>query len=405
MSLEALKAALDELDEPTYCEGQVRLYEQLAIMLPDGDVGAVGDPGFVDWLVEHGEPAPFGHAGETRIDKQVRHAVRLVARGAATVSGFDPGEVLGDISRALCPHLQLEATLTDVLVYPTGGHFARHKDTPRAPNLLGTLVVEVPIEHTGGAFRVEDVLDTHVIDWSGPVDPFVVRWVAVFSDAEHEIEMVTSGNRVTLVYSLGLSDLFREDNTHRERIEEIQRIARGLELPEFRPLMIACTRHIIGLDSEQQPQGIGVLRGADYDIALALQHCGYDVKVRTCVAARSAEYDEDGAPPRFSSDTEIYFARLRHPLLDHDVAQLLAAVTFEREPWGDGGGFDGDEASTLAPFVLDTVPVEWWIVRRTAAATFLRATNFADDGYVGNAAFEAYLYKLAALEVTRKGRA
>jgi hypothetical protein len=36
-----------------------------------------------------------------------------------------------------------------------------------------------------------------------------------------------------------------------------------------------------------------------------------------------------------------------------------------------------------------------------AAATFLRAIDFADDGFIGNAAYETHVYKLAALEVTR----
>jgi hypothetical protein len=42
------------------------------------------------------------------------------------------------------------------------------------------------------------------------------------------------------------------------------------------------------------------------------------------------------------------------------------------------------------------------VIRRAAAATLLRAVDFADDGFVGNAAYEAYLYKLAAIEVTRR---
>lgn len=84
MSLEDLRKALDTLDEPAFCEGTHPLHERATIELPDGSIAAIHDPGFVDWIVEHGEPAPFGKGRETRVDPKVRHAIRLVARGSAT---------------------------------------------------------------------------------------------------------------------------------------------------------------------------------------------------------------------------------------------------------------------------------------------------------------------------------
>jgi hypothetical protein len=189
------------------------------------------------------------------------------------------------------------------------------------------------------------------------------------------------------------------------RISALRASASRLRLPGPGPVMIACTRHVIAMDGEQ-PQGIETLRGADREIADVLVSCGFAVNVRTCIAARSAEYDEPGTPPRFhgdgDSDGEVFFGRLGRPLLDGDLAELLACVTFEAQAYGDGGGYDDSEASSLAPYLVDTVPVESWVIRTTAAATLLRAIEFSDDGYVGNNAYEAYLYKLAALEVTRR---
>lgn len=77
MSIDDLKAALDALDEPTSCEGFYRLDDQLAVMLPDGDVGALGDPRFVDWLLAHSELAPFGDGFTTRVDPGVRNVQRV----------------------------------------------------------------------------------------------------------------------------------------------------------------------------------------------------------------------------------------------------------------------------------------------------------------------------------------
>src|SRR5687767_11336875 len=112
MTLAALAKTLDTIDEQTSCEGTLRLSERVALALPDGDVGAVDDASFVKWLTEHGEVAPFGAAKQTKVDKKVRHAMRLKARGKVDVAGFDPEDILGEIETALSPRTHLAATLT-----------------------------------------------------------------------------------------------------------------------------------------------------------------------------------------------------------------------------------------------------------------------------------------------------
>jgi hypothetical protein len=403
MGFDAIKHALEALDEPVACEGNVRLRDPLTIRLPNGEAGKVTDPGFVDWLVAHAEPAPFGHAKETKHDPSVRRALRLVARGDVEVAGFDPALVLDEIEHTLSPREHLVATLTDVVVYPPGGHFARHKDTPRSSDLVGTLIVGLPVAHEGGAFRIEDHPEPQVVDWSGPIaDPTLLRWIAMFTDVDHAIEPVTGGARVTLVYALTRAEPARAD-TRLERLDGLRRAARDLELPAEGPLMIACTRQVIAPDGAQ-PQGIETLRGTDRDVADVLVSSGFSVAVRTCVAARYR--DSDGAPtpshvPSLRGEGEVFFARLGRPLRDRDVADLLQAVVFGPSPGGDGGGFSNEEASSLAPYIVDRIPIDNWVFRGRAAATFLREIYFSDYDFVGNDAVETYLYKLAALEVTR----
>src|SRR5687768_11168589 len=98
-----LQAVLDGLDEDSCCGGSHRTTERIALALPDGDVGAVDDPRFVDWLLAHAEPAPFGKGGETIIDKKVRSAQRLVARDKVEVHGFEPSALLDGIEATLSP--------------------------------------------------------------------------------------------------------------------------------------------------------------------------------------------------------------------------------------------------------------------------------------------------------------
>jgi len=386
MSLELFRKALDELSEPAFVEGDCKLTERLAIALPDGDVSAADDKMFVDWLIEHSEPAPFGAGGKTKVDSKVRDALRLKARGKADISGFDPTTILDEIEKVLSAQTHLDAKLTDVLVYREGGHFKKHKDTPRGADLVGTLVVALPIEHTGGEFEIANGEEPHVVDWSGSPDSSKVRWVAMFSDADHEVQPVTSGARVTLVYSLTQSDRPREDKERAKRMEKIGKLAE--KLPSKSPLMIACTRHVI-TDGSSALQEVDVLRGMDREIADLLIDAGHKVNVRSCITATESDSG-------FGTDLWS-ISRLSKPIPPKEFAKADDCVTF-----GDSADYDGEEmpALNLGKYILDAISTEQWVIRKNAATTLAcEAEMFSEDGYFGNEGYEAHIYTLAALEV------
>ena len=393
MSLAALKKVLDEIDEKSHCEGSYRLTERLALALPDGDVGAIDDPKFVDWLLEHSEVAPFGHGGETKVDRTVRHAMRLRARGEIDVAGFDPRSVLDEIEAALSQRTHLDAKLVDVIVYPKDGVFVRHKDTPRTRDLVGTLVVGLPIAHEGGRFQVEDGRGLHEFDWSGEPDPKTLRWVALFSDVDHEVTPVTSGARVTLVYSLHQSDRPRSDPKAEAQHAKLRKACEQLRAETEWPIMIACARQVISDGKAAQP--IEALRGTDRDVADALVAAGFKVGVRACITAAELEEEPDSGrfPPLGEYDS---MARLKEPVSGEHLASL-EVVTFAETADGD----DEEDLSdcSLAPYILDEIDVGRWVIRENAEATMIRETLFSGTGYFGNEAYMAYLYTLAALEV------
>lgn len=401
MSLDALRAALEALDEPAHCGGDVSVDDSLAIALPGGDVARVSAPDFVAWLLERSESAPFGQGGVTRIDRDVRDALRLRARGDARVVGFDPEAILDEVESALSPRERLAAELTDVVVYPVGGHFLRHKDTPRSPDLIGTLVVGLPIAHTGGAFEVNDGDAGETFDWSGPADPTRVRWAAFYGDVDHAVAPVTAGARVTLVYALLRTGRDRADPDWSRRFAAVDACVRRLTDGDL-PLMIPCTRLAVCLD-DATVLSLDVLRGADRELADALTRAGLTVRVRACLAARDREDGSDASPPQLTARwlSDVAFARLARPLTEADLAGRRPCVTFVA-PVGDGGGYFEHEVTSWEALLDAPLPAERWLVRRTAAATLVSELEFAGDGYVGNAAYEAFLYRLAALEVTRR---
>src|SRR5262249_5385340 len=154
------------------------------------------------------------------------------------------------------------------------------------------------------AFRIEE----RVVDWSGPADTTQLRWVALFSDADHAVEPVTSGARVTLVYALAQIAELRHDRALYQRVDALRAAVRRLRMPAQGPLTIASTAHVIPLDGEQ-PQPLDTLRGVDRDIADVLVTAGYGVRVRTCVAATDHEYNFS-EPDHFIPNPGVSYARL-----------------------------------------------------------------------------------------------
>lgn len=383
MSVVELRNALDTLEEASCCSGKVRLSERLALALPDGDVGAVDDARFVDWLLEHSEPAPYGHGKETKLDPKVRSAQRVKARDQVGVHGFDPAVILDEIAAVLSPTRTLSAQLTDVIVYRKGDKFTRHKDTPRAAELIGTLVVGLPVAHTGGTFVVDDGRGAQKFDWSGKPAADTLPWVALFSDVDHEIEPVKSGARVTLVYALHRTDQPRSDAKAKQRQELVKTAASALSRQAKWPVLIPCGRHVIAEPEAKQPQSIDTLRGADHDIAEALVAAGFRVDVRACMAA-IANYDDPQPWPA----TEGMFGITR--LKTVPPVEVLECL-------GDEGG------GGIEDYILDEVMLEQCAIRKTAAAMLLHENAvWAIAGMdFGNEGFDALLYSLAALEVNK----
>ena len=78
-------------------------------------------------------------------------------------------------------------------------------DTPRSEVMFGSLVVFFPTAHEGGSL----LMRKNGVEWSfdfakvlADNDEPRLGYVALYSDVEHEVAMVTSGYRVTITYNL-----------------------------------------------------------------------------------------------------------------------------------------------------------------------------------------------------------
>lgn len=173
------------------------------------------------------EPARFGLGRDYVYDASVRSALSLPPRcfalDAGSASSLLPSpELLGRIASVLTPNLGRGALLRcvpiNLNVYAKGDFFKEHQDTPHR-GLVASLVLRLPSEYTGGALvlrrgeqevaRIFDGCSLAVRGeggggggGSGDDLQRTVDWAAFPPDMRHEIEPVTSGNRVTIAFGL-----------------------------------------------------------------------------------------------------------------------------------------------------------------------------------------------------------
>lgn len=151
--------------------------------------------------------APFGFGPATIVDAAVRDVleisasrVRIGEAWAAHLAGLVQTACagLGVLpATAVC----VEAHLYKVLLYREGGHFAAHSDTEKEPGMFGTLLVQLPAGHEGGALVARHGGRTTRVDFAAGSEDSV-RWAAFYADVEHSLQPLTSGMRIVLAYNL-----------------------------------------------------------------------------------------------------------------------------------------------------------------------------------------------------------
>ncbi|KAF5120851.1 hypothetical protein E5D57_013187 [Metarhizium anisopliae] len=154
-------------------------------------------------LLQHCETATFGLGGQDVLDETYRKAVQMDPTNFCT--NFDPYSVgiIDSIAQVLLPttvesttHRAVRAELYKLNIYSgQNGKFKSHVvDTPRSPFQFGSLVVCLPVEHTG---RVGHKKEEMTFDWSNRREDqhaANIWWVAFYSDCQQEVLEVTSGH-------------------------------------------------------------------------------------------------------------------------------------------------------------------------------------------------------------------
>lgn len=149
------------------------------------------------------EKSPLGLNNETVYDSKLRNAYHINAQDIVT--NFHPSktDIINIINRILMPDRLIHIEFHKLNIYNEEGFFIEHKDTPRANNMFGSLVVCLPNIFTDGLFTVR--CNNHVKqcdNWIEKINSGLIPWIAFYSDCLHKIDPVTSGVRLTLTYNL-----------------------------------------------------------------------------------------------------------------------------------------------------------------------------------------------------------
>jgi hypothetical protein len=176
-------------------------------------------------LCKVAKPARHGFKDETRLDRRVRDTWEVPKSRISIDEPRWKRTLLPQLDRirrdlGLPEKCRLKAELHNMLVYAPGQFFVPHQDSEKADDMIGTLVVSLPSQFSGGAMVLEHHDEKMHIGGSNSR----LTFVAFHADCRHEVRPVREGHRIVLTYNLsiegnatagawfGLESLYRTGN-------------------------------------------------------------------------------------------------------------------------------------------------------------------------------------------------
>ena len=151
--------------------------------------------------------SPFGKGEETLVDAAVRSSWELDSSQFQLSNPAWQLFIQNNITEVYDKlglsygRENVRAELYKPLIYEEGAFFKPHQDSEKTNGMFGTLVVSLPSKHEGGKVILRHN-DTEAFFDSAKDSPFETSIAAWYSDILHEVQMLTSGHRVVLIYNL-----------------------------------------------------------------------------------------------------------------------------------------------------------------------------------------------------------
>ncbi len=322
---EELPAILQHIEQPSRFAvgGSLRFFHPQIEVQGVGRVALPLLPQQAEALIAIAEPAPYGRGEETLVNREVRRTWQLDSqRVELRGEGWEESlrEIVAAVGEGLGIAEKIEAQFYKLLLYAPGDFFVEHRDTEKVAGMFATLVVVLPGDYSGGRLRVRHQAREESFELHGDA-PDRVAYAAFFADCLHQVEAITAGHRLTLLYNLvrkgsGKLPQLQEYRAEREQAsdllrdwsEALRRGTRELPLKVIYPLEHAYTPAELSFTA---------LKGADHALAEILldaaqaAECEIHLALLTQKESGEAEYHGDyyhrrGRRGRYRGDYESY---------------------------------------------------------------------------------------------------
>jgi hypothetical protein len=208
---EQLKTKLLNIINELEGTGKFATIDKLSFVSPGLFVKSFGEVSFplqeqqAKELMKISHQAPYGKGHDTIIDTNVRNTWEIDAENIS-FKNKDWDNVIEKIIKKTKKELGLnqydvKANFYKMLIYEKDGFFLTHQDSEKEVGMFGTLVINLPSLHKGGALEI--TFDGETISFNpSNEDLYHLNYTAFYADCKHEIKPVLEGYRITLVYNL-----------------------------------------------------------------------------------------------------------------------------------------------------------------------------------------------------------
>lgn len=266
-----------------------------------------------------------------------------------------------------------------LLLYEEGSFFKRHKDSEKAPGMIGTLVICLPSKHEGGSVHLSHAGKKYVFN-TDKASEFGLTSLSWFSDVTHEIKPLQSGYRLVLTYNIVYTSGVRMSaGLVGEQSNQLSRV-----LTRWQTKVQFCEKLVYKLAHKytQSSLSLNNLKGRDRAVCQSLYEVGLDsgfaiflaTMTRTQGDADGGYYDDD-----IEEGTELTDVKTLDGLtvckkidLDEEGQDILGSDHWDRDPDSEEEGeFTGNEGMPTTFRYHDTVSYFYSLLKLVVLTSIL----------------------------------
>lgn len=237
-----------------------------------------------------------------------------------------------------------------LLLYEEGSFFRPHKDSEKAPGMIGTLVISLPSKHEGGDVHLSHSNRRHAFATSNS-SSFDLTALAWYSDVTHEIKPISSGYRLVITYNL----LQQSGSPPSAGLFIEQQVQLQALLQKWASTLQSKTRVIYRLDHKYSQSSLSIqnMKGRDAQrircLQQACQEAGFFIFLATMTRTEGYEDEYYGGDDEDSLQldyvTNLDGSKITESV-DVDIKEILGPDPYKnRNPDSeDEGEFTGNES-------------------------------------------------------------